>query len=310
MGNQPPSANAGYGVPWNSPINVRYTYLTLIMNFRIPRHVVKVFLSQKQRAFTRGDLGAFLEQYRTTDDGPPLKLRQFLEGLTLLGHLSETTVHSARKRGVPAYKSFTRYVTSKAREVDVALSLRPGAYLSHGTAAEILGLLRADQTVYVNKEQSPKPASHSVLSQESVDRAFKNAARMSRYVFTFRGKRIVLLSGKNTGDYGVVEHKSGLRMTGLERTLVDMAVRPAYAGGPLRVLQAYRTAVAKADTAKLTETIRHLNHAYPFHQAVGFYLHRAGKPLSSLKAFTQAGFPLPGGHPNSPSCGHLKFLHP
>jgi hypothetical protein len=249
--------------------------------------LVKAFLAQKQHAFNREDLHRFL--VHQAGDDRPVSLSHFLAGMVHLGHLSEVVVPAEKKRGTPAYKSFNRYVTPKASELDLALALRHGAYLSHATAAENLGLLPPGSPIYANKEQSEKPASTSTLSQEGIDRAFTNAPRTSRYVFLFRGKRIVLLSGKNTGDYGVVD-KAGRRITGLERTLVDMTVRPAYAGGPAAVLHAYQTAVDKVSISKLVETLRHLDHAYPYHQAVGFYMQRAGKSLSKLKPLSRASY--------------------
>lgn len=51
---------------------------------------------------------------------------------------------------------------------------------------------------------------------------------------------VLLLSGKSTGDLGVESRQGAnreeLRMTGLERTLSDIAVRPTYAYGIYQVL--------------------------------------------------------------------------
>jgi hypothetical protein len=63
------------------------------------------------------------------------------------------------------------------------------------------------------------------------------------------------------------------------RTLVDIAVRPGYAGGARRVLDAYRSALARNDAGvlidELTETLNALSHVYPYHRAVGFYVEKA-----------------------------------
>src|SRR6476659_7160355 len=64
------------------------------------------------------------------------------------------------------------------------------------------------------------------------------------------------------------------------RTLVDIAVRPGYAGGARRVLDAYRSALARNDAGmlidELPESLTALSHVYPYHQAVGFYVEKAG----------------------------------
>ena len=171
-----------------------------------------------------------------------------------------------------------------------AISLRGDAYLSHGSAVYLLGLTQQQpKTIYVNKEQSKKPQPEGVLSQESIDRAFSHPQRRSNYVYRIDGFQIVLLSGKATGRAGVIEDQTtGLPITSLERTLIDIAVRPRYAGGVFQVSQAFKEAMNDLDASKLTSLLGILNHRYPYHQALGFYLERAGADdhlLSRLREF-------------------------
>lgn len=65
-------------------------------------------------------------------------------------------------------------------------------------------------------------------------------------------------------------------MTSLERTLVNITVRPVYAGGVPAVLEAFRLARNRASVQKLMEFLTKLGFAYPYHQSIGFYLNRAG----------------------------------
>ena len=67
-----------------------------------------------------------------------------------------------------------------------------------------------------------------------------------------------------------------MRLTDIERTLIDIAVRPFYAGGVAEVLQAYRAAAANLSVNRLAATLRKLGYVYPYHQAVGFYLDASG----------------------------------
>lgn len=170
----------------------------------------------------------------------------------------------------------------------MALSLRRGSYLSHKTAAQLHGLIISDDdTIYVNKEQGAKtdPIAPS-LTQEAIDRAFKNKPRTSNFIYKFQEKKLVLLNGKQSGDFAVEEIKVSahhLRATSLERTLVDLAVRPVYGGGVSQVLSAYRNAKGKLSVPKIIEVLTTLAHVYPYHQAVGFYLERAGVPPKRLR---------------------------
>ena len=171
-----------------------------------------------------------------------------------------------------------------------ALSLRGETYLSHASAVYLLGLTQQQpKTIYVNKEQSKKPQPEGSLSQESINRAFSRPQRRSNYIYKIDGFQIVLLSGKATGRAGVVdEQETGLPITCLERTLIDIAVRPRYAGGVFQVSQAFKEAVKEIDISKLVSLLNTLNHRYPYHQALGFYLEHAGADdyiLNRLKGF-------------------------
>ncbi len=193
-----------------------------------------------------------------------------------------------------AYKPIERYAWGSPSNYEIALSLRGGSYLSHGTAVTLHELIyKVPERIYVNKEQSSKPATHGVLTQSAVDRAFKNEARGSNYVYGYSGAKFVLLNGKQTGNLGVVEqeHRVAGRivLTGLERTLIDIAVRPQYADGIGVVLEAFRAAKPKVSCRALSEILTALGYVYPYHQAIGFYLARAGYPNSDKGFFSSRG---------------------
>ena len=73
--------------------------------------------------------------------------------------------------------------------------------------------------------------------------AFSRKQRQSRYGLRYGKMSITLLSGKNTGRFGVQrvqwEHANELEATDIERTRIDITVRPMYAGGVEQVLQCY-----------------------------------------------------------------------
>jgi predicted transcriptional regulator of viral defense system len=79
-----------------------------------------------------------------------------------------------------------------------------------------------------------------------------------------------------------------LPYTGLERTIIDITVRPNYAGGAFAVLETYKRALEqRLSINKLVATLDKINYLYPYHQSIGFLLEKAGytnNQLSLLKS--------------------------
>ncbi len=184
-------------------------------------------------------------------------------------------------------RTIFRFAWGSASSYSVASTIEQRAYLSHASAVLLHGLTdQLPRTICVSREQSSHHFStSSQLTQEGIDRAFRGEPRMSHALFSYEGSQIVLLHGKNTGrlEVGTIEYgKEQLPVTKLERTLIDITVRPSYSGGVHQVLQAYRNAKDKISTATLLATLARLNYAYPYHQAIGFYMQCAGYPAKSF----------------------------
>jgi predicted transcriptional regulator of viral defense system len=186
----------------------------------------------------------------------------------------------------PEYKPIRRYSYGEPDPYLLGVSLREGAYLSHGSALELHGLSAPSRTVYVNKEQSEKPAPTLRLSQDAIDRAFRGRGRSSNYRFTGANRSYVILGGKHTGRLQVepVRLPDGrtLDVTGFERTLIDATVRPAYCGGIENVASAYLAAKKRVTANALLKILSSLQYVYPYHQAVGFYMQHAGYPADEV----------------------------
>jgi hypothetical protein len=179
-----------------------------------------------------------------------------------------------------------RYTLGTPSVLQVATSFYKDSFLSHATALYIHKLSDSLQTIYVNHEQSKKNTT-SRLNQVAIDRAFSNQQRQSAYLFHQGNQRIVFLNGKNTGQAGVIEAQTNegasVRVTDLERTLLDAVVRPRYVGTIREVADAFQRAASRVSAEHLADIVISAQYVYPYQQSLGFLLERAGVPSAELE---------------------------
>ena len=180
----------------------------------------------------------------------------------------------------------------EATPFHVGLTVKKDGYLSYYSAMQIHQLtLQLPKTVYVSEEKyedayALKPENVE-LEQDAVDRAFSKPQRVAResYKSTFDGFRYVYLQRKHTSINIGITKRQHLTVTDLERTLIDIAVRPVYSGGAFEVLEAFKNAKPNIDVTKLNEYLIQLDYIYPYHQLIGFYLDLIGFSKKDLQIF-------------------------
>jgi hypothetical protein len=207
---------------------------------------------------------------------------KFVEFLLTNSRLKKVELHSER------YQNIFRYSWGEPSIYALALSIKSNSFLTHGSAAFLHGLAEENpNNIYVNYEQSPKPQYGSSLAQDGIHRAFAKQQRQTNLIYAFDGKSIIVINGKNTGRSGLCgftedDGSNPLAVTDLERTLIDITVRPSYAGNnTLAVLEAYKRAKDKLDIKTLLKMLEKFDYIYPYHQAIGFFMERAGYPKKS-----------------------------
>lgn len=233
---------------------------------------IEMILSSEEDAiFTYTDLSLVLNENRDAWRLPKATtISDFIKFLVERETLTEL------KLNFP-YKTICRYTFSDVSLYKIMSSLIKGSYLSHHTAALYHGLTVSEiENFYINKEQSDKEWSNtnSPLIQESINKAFSRKMRQSQNFALYKNLKVTILNGKQTGDLEVCEENK-IRVTSIERTLIDIVVRPDYAGGPAEILNIYKNAKLLVSVQKLINVLEQLDYKYPYHQSIGFYMEKA-----------------------------------
>lgn len=196
-------------------------------------------------------------------------------------------------------RDVTGYVWGNVPLMEVLLGLVEHSFYSHYTALRIHGLTeQVPKTIYLNHERRGVPDSHfnqqGQFEQSAIDTAFTRPPRASKNEVTVGDLRIVLLHSANQASLGITsaevnlgdERTLQLRYTNLERTLIDIVVRPFYAGGVFEVAKSFENAKDKGISVNtMAAMLKRMEFGYPYHQAIGYYLERSGYKASLIDLF-------------------------
>lgn len=175
----------------------------------------------------------------------------------------------------------------------IAQTIKKDGHLSNYTAMQIHQLtLQIPKTVYISYDKYATALYDSEqreLEQSAVDNAFSKPQRLTSEVYRSEkdNTRYFFIQKKMDANHTGIVEKDGLSYTDLERTLLDCAIRPAYSGGVLEVLEAFVKAKKKVDAEKLESYLAGLDYIYPYYQLIGFYMERAGYGKKELQPFLE-----------------------
>jgi predicted transcriptional regulator of viral defense system len=252
--------------------------------------ILSHFANASEKVYSEASLNGLLQENREFWTlAERTKVSDFIYFLERQGKLKPLELRSEEYD-----RSIKRYSWGKASPLELALSIKSRAYLCHGTAVTLHGLTKLPlKTIYLNAEQSAKSQDASTLTQRGIDLAFSGPQRQSKLIYTCAGISIVMIAGKNTGRLGVEEitttDSGPLQVTNLERTLIDIVVRPAYAGGISHVVKAYRAARERMSVDRLISRLKTLDYVYPYHQAIGYLMQKADYPEKSFNKLRAIG---------------------
>ncbi|MFA5972078.1 MAG: hypothetical protein WC780_06985 [Lentimicrobiaceae bacterium] len=176
-------------------------------------------------------------------------------------------------------------------EFTIIAGLKSESYFTHYSAIYLHQLtLQIPKTIYLNFEHNSTLHSfeQSLLTQKAIDDAFKGSQRKSSSVYSFSGGKVILTNGMYTNKIGVLKKKNNeqyFEYTDIERTLIDISVRPVYAGGVFEVLEAFKLAKSNLDAKKMADYLLKMNFIYPYHQVIGFYLEKANYSEKDIAYF-------------------------
>ncbi|MCU4851562.1 hypothetical protein OCD08_18895 [Bacillus paranthracis] len=250
--------------------------------------IVEYFKEKNQRIFSVQDMYEILNSYKEKWTLPAVtKGNDFIKFLTENNILEQIEIQTPQRK-------ITKFKFDGGSVYELAVSINANSYLSHYTALFLHGLTNnIPKNIYTNTEQSPKYFFHKddiELEQENIDWAFARPMRVTKQIAKFeidnKKYQVYLLNGKHQNRLGVLKASINgieLSITSLERTLIDIVVRPNYSGGIEEVIHAYKVAKGSFSVNRLLVLLDKMNYVYPYHQIIGFYLEKAGYDENVLK---------------------------
>jgi hypothetical protein len=266
----------------------------VVTRIQIAKPDIVKLMDESPPVMKKFDLGRIFEENRTFWRlAKGMYLSDFIRFLVQKASLKEVRFEFAQQNAIG-------YIWGDVPLEEQLLGVVNGSFFSHFTALRIHGLTeQVPKTLYLNHEKASSSSSYQdpgPYDQEAIDAAFQSPPRVSKNECIRGDIRIVLLQSAYQAGRGLEEGSRNfggprevkLRYTSIERTLIDIAVRPFYAGGVPEVLKAYENARGEGVSAnRMAAMLQNMSFGYPYHQAIGYYLERAGYRPSAVEHFAR-----------------------
>ncbi len=265
-----------------------------LSRLQISKADIEDTFANKQRVLRAMDIAIVFKQNRQSWRlAQNTTLREFIAFL-----ISKTELLSVR---FPfPQRELIGYTWGKVPLLETLVGLVDRGFYSHYTALRIHGLTeQTPKTIYLNQEKLRSLGfghdKDAVYEQDAIDQAFKKPPRVSKNEIDLPADqcRVVMLQSAYHKGLGIIdgtfndgnERNLPIRYTDLERTMIDIVTRPFYAGGVAEVAKAFENAKDKLAVNKMSAMLNKMRFGYPYHQAIGYYLERAGYKASLLDIF-------------------------
>lgn len=235
---------------------------------------IRIFLSKHPyKAFTEQEFLALWQTTNSLKGFQSYTKEKLAERLLEAKIIDLVTMTDLNKRNYQVYG-----IPEKNPDIfDYAAARSRASYFSFYTALFIHNLtLQIPKHIYLTFERGGRTAIQNTITQEAIDQAFSKPPRQTNNSRNCKGYMVHQIIGQSNHQLGVIPYRGNLAVTDLERTLIDVVTRPFYAGGVTQVIEAFSNAKENIDIEKLLSYYQKMDFIYPYHQAIGFYMEKAG----------------------------------
>ncbi len=180
------------------------------------------------------------------------------------------------------------YIKPGFNNFNISKAIKKDSYLAYFSAVSIHNLtLQIPKVIYSCVDRIYTNHQLSELTQERIDKSFSKPQRVSNNFYSYNNFKFYFFEKKiEHTEIGVIHNTNNdIKYTDLERTLIDIAIKPMYAGGVFEVLEAFKKSKKRLNVTKMKSYLDQFNYLYPYNQVIGFYLEIAEYNANQINIF-------------------------